>query len=34
MKTALLIGSTGLIGRHLLEILLESENYNNVVTFV
>ncbi|MDG2433261.1 NAD(P)H-binding protein [Flavobacterium sp.] len=34
MKTALLIGSTGLIGSHLLQILLESENYNNVVTFV
>ena len=34
MKTALLIGSTGLIGRHLLELLLESDNYDNVITFV
>ena len=34
MKTALLIGSTGLIGSHLLQILLQSDNYDNVITFV
>lgn len=34
MKTALMIGSTGLVGSHLLNLLLENKNYNKVVTFV
>ncbi|TWH99642.1 hypothetical protein IQ05_02981 [Flavobacterium tiangeerense] len=34
MKTALIIGSTGLIGSELLQILLESSEYAQVVTFV
>jgi uncharacterized protein YbjT (DUF2867 family) len=34
MKTALIIGSTGLIGSQLLELLLESEKYSIVITFV
>ncbi len=34
MKTALIIGSTGLIGSELLKILLESSEYAQVVTFV
>ena len=34
MKTALVIGSTGLIGSELLKILLESPEYSQVVTFV
>ncbi|UFH46165.1 oxidoreductase [Flavobacterium galactosidilyticum] len=34
MKTALVIGSTGLIGSHLLNLLLESSQYDKVVTFV
>jgi uncharacterized protein YbjT (DUF2867 family) len=34
MKTALVIGSTGLIGSQLLELLLESEEYAKVITFV
>lgn len=34
MKTALIIGSTGLVGFQLLEILLESDYYESVVTFV
>ncbi|TRX22015.1 NAD-dependent epimerase/dehydratase family protein [Flavobacterium franklandianum] len=34
MKTALIIGSTGLIGSHLLELLLESTEYGKVITFV
>ena len=34
MKTALIIGSTGLIGSQLLELLLESQDYSTVVTFV
>ena len=33
MKTALIIGSTGLVGSHLLQILLESKDYDKVVTF-
>lgn len=33
MKTALIIGSTGLIGSHLLELLLNSADYEKVVTF-
>ena len=34
MKTALIIGSTGLIGSHLLNLLLDSNDYLNVITFV
>jgi uncharacterized protein YbjT (DUF2867 family) len=34
MKTALIIGSTGLIGSQLLKLLLESEEYATVITFV
>lgn len=34
MKTALIIGSTGLIGSELLNLLLESPNYAKVITFV
>jgi uncharacterized protein YbjT (DUF2867 family) len=34
VKTALIIGSTGLIGSHLLELLLESNEYEKVITFV
>lgn len=34
MKTALIIGSTGLIGSHLLDLLLESTEYGKVITFV
>ncbi len=34
MKTALVIGSTGLIGSELLKILLESPEYTQVMTFV
>ena len=34
MKTALIIGSTGLIGSQLLKILLESAEYEKVITFV
>ena len=34
MKTALVIGSTGLIGSQLVDILLESEHYQKVVIFV
>lgn len=34
MKTAIIIGSTGLIGSQLLDILLESTYYDSVITFV
>ena len=34
MKTALIIGSTGLIGSQLLDLLLESQEYDKVITFV
>ncbi|WP_264565084.1 NAD(P)H-binding protein [Flavobacterium sp. N3904] len=34
MKTALIIGSTGLIGSQLLQLLLESDQYSRVITFV
>lgn len=34
MKTALIIGSTGLIGAQLLELLLESTAYEKVIVFV
>jgi uncharacterized protein YbjT (DUF2867 family) len=33
MRTALLIGSTGLVGSHLLQLLLESSTYTSVITF-
>ncbi len=32
MKSALIIGATGLVGRHLLEQLLHNENYGRIVT--
>jgi uncharacterized protein YbjT (DUF2867 family) len=34
VKTALIIGSTGLIGSELLNLLLESPSYTKVITFV
>lgn len=34
MKTALIIGSTGLIGSQLLELLLENQDYEKVIVFV
>ena len=34
MKTALIIGSTGLIGSHLQELLLENDEYEKIITFV
>lgn len=34
MKTAIIIGSTGLIGSHLLNLILDSNDYQNVITFV
>ncbi|MFV8366177.1 NAD(P)H-binding protein [Flavobacterium sp. XS1P27] len=34
MKTAVIIGSTGLIGSELLNLLLESSHYAKVITFV
>ncbi len=34
MKTALIIGSTGLVGSHLLSLLLDSNDYLKVITFV
>lgn len=34
MKTALVIGSTGLIGSQLLSLLLESDHYDKVIIFV
>ena len=34
IKTALIIGSTGLIGSQLLELLLESKEYSTVISFV
>ena len=33
MKTAIIIGSTGLTGTHLLQKLLESNDYNKVISF-
>jgi len=33
-RTALIIGSTGLIGSQLLELLLESKEYSTVISFV
>ena len=34
MKTALVFGSTGLIGKHLLNILIDNNNYSKVKIFV
>jgi uncharacterized protein YbjT (DUF2867 family) len=34
VKTALIIGSTGLVGSHLLNLLLDSNDYIKVITFV
>lgn len=34
MKTAIVIGSTGLIGSALVQLLLESADYSKVITFV
>lgn len=34
MKTAIVIGSTGLIGSALVQLLLESSDYSKVITFV
>jgi len=34
VKTAIIIGSTGLIGSHLLNLILDSNDYLNVITFV
>ncbi len=34
MKTALIFGSSGLIGNHLLNIILQNNNYNRVKLFV
>lgn len=33
-KTAIILGSTGLVGSHLLKILLSSDIYDRVITFV
>ena len=33
MKTALIIGSSGLVGKQLLSLLLESKDYNKVIAF-
>ena len=34
MKTALLFGSSGLVGRHLLNQLIKDDNYNKIKIFV
>ena len=34
MKTALIFGSSGLIGNHLLELILKDNNYNKIKLFV
>ena len=34
MKTALVFGSTGLVGSHLLDQLIKNENYNKIKLFV
>jgi len=34
MKTALLFGSSGLIGRHLLNILIQNNDYNKIKIFI
>ena len=34
MKTALIFGSSGLIGGHLLDQLMKNDNYNKIKLFV
>ena len=34
MKTALVFGSSGLVGGHLLNQLIENDNYNKIKIFV
>ena len=34
MKTALVFGSSGLIGSHLLNIIIQNNNYNHIKLFV
>tara|TARA_Y100000994_G_scaffold45775_1_gene35936 strand:+ start:22 stop:681 length:660 start_codon:yes stop_codon:yes gene_type:complete len=34
MKTALIFGSSGLVGNHLLELILKDNNYNKIKLFV
>lgn len=34
MKTAIVLGATGLTGSHLVEILLKSSEYENIIVFV
>ena len=34
MKTALVFGSTGLIGGHILSLLINNNNYNKIKIFV
>ncbi len=34
MKTALLFGATGLVGSHLLNLLISNNNYSNIKVFV
>ena len=34
MKTALLFGSTGLVGRHILNYLIQNSNYSKIKLFV
>jgi uncharacterized protein YbjT (DUF2867 family) len=34
MKTALVFGSSGLIGGHLLDQLMKNDNYNKIKLFV
>ena len=34
MKTALVFGSTGLVGGHLLDQLIKNEKYNKIKLFV
>ena len=34
MKTALVFGSSGLIGGHLLDQLIKNDNYNKIKLFV
>ena len=33
MKTAILFGGTGLIGKHLLSLLIENEEYDKIKIF-
>ena len=34
MKTALIFGSSGLVGSHLLELIIKDKNYNKIKLFV